>query len=127
MTRDELTIELDRDPPHYLPEENLSGRWVLPADLERRVRAVELSVLWSTEGIGDEDFGVYHFEQHLADEGAWLEGGRSQRFSVRLPCSPLTYEGMLIKICWCVRVRAFCQRGEDMTEATFQLGNVVPV
>jgi hypothetical protein len=121
MARDELTIELDRDPPHYLPEESLSGRWMLPADPERGVRALELSVLWSTEGKGDEDFGVHHFEQHLADEGGWIEAGRPQHFAVRLPRSPLSYDGALIKICWCVRVRAIGQ-GDEVADMGFRLG-----
>jgi hypothetical protein len=121
MTR-ELTVELDRSPPNYWPGERLSGRWSLPADPERTVRAVELSVLWYTQGKGDEDFGVHHFEQHLADEGGVIEAGRSHSFSVRLPRTPLSYSGVLIKICWCVRVRVFWPRGEDVAEAAFRLG-----
>jgi hypothetical protein len=121
---DDVTVEFDRDPPDYLPDESLSGRWALAADLDRTVRAVELSVLWSTEGKGDEDFGVHHFERVEAQEAGVIEPRRSGRFATRLPRTPLSYDGIVVKVCWYVRVRVFWDGGEAMAEAAFRLGDV---
>jgi len=90
---------------------------VEPADLE----AVETSVLWYTEGKGDEDLGVHHFERVTADAaGATLHELR--QFSTRLPHSPRSYEGVLVKIRWCVRVRIFLRGGKSfLAEQPFSL------
>ena len=124
MSRDVVTVELDRNPPDYPAGGTLSGSWTLSADLDREVRAAELSVLWYTEGKGDEDFGVHHFERLSADEAGWVESRRPQRFSLRLPRAPLSYDGVIVKVNWCVRVRVFWDRGEAVAEAPFQLGTV---
>jgi hypothetical protein len=124
MSRQGVTIDLDRDPPDYLPDESLSGGWSLPAGLDRDVRAVELSVMWTTEGKGDEDIGVHHFERVTPEEAGMLEPGRRTRFSARLPRSPLSYDGVIVKVCWCVRARAFWDGGETVAEAPFWLGEV---
>ena len=124
MSRDKVTIELDRDPPDYHPDESLSGSWTLASDYEREVRSAELSVLWYTEGKGDEDFGVHHFERLSADEAGWVESRRPQRFSLRLPRAPLSYDGVIVKVCWCVRVRVFWDGGESVAEVPFRLGEV---
>ncbi len=55
------------------------------------------------------------------------EGG-SFRFSVKLPASPLSYLGKILKIHWCVRVRLFRKNGwEVKSERLFQVGKVPPV
>jgi len=124
MRREDVTIELDRDPSDYLPDESLSGSWSFAAASDGEVRSAELSVLWYTEGKGDEDFGVQHFERLSAYEAGPVESGRPQRFSLRLPRAPLTYDGVLVKVCWCVRVRVFWDGGETVGEAPFRLGDV---
>jgi hypothetical protein len=121
---EDVLIEFDRDPPDYLPDESLSGRWALAAGLEREVRAVEVSVLWSTEGKGDEDLGVHHFERLTAEEAGPIEPGQGGRFAARLPRAPLSYDGLIVKVCWCVRVRVFWDGGEVLAEAPFRLGDV---
>ena len=43
----------------------------------------------------------------------------------RLPNSPLSYEGAIMKLRWCVRVRVFLARDkETMGELPFRLGHV---
>jgi hypothetical protein len=121
---EDVTIDFDRDPPDYLPDESLSGAWALTADPEREVRSAELSVLWYTEGKGSEDFGVHHFERLAADEAGRIEAGPPRRFSLRLPRSPLSYDGIVVKVCWCVRVRVFWDGGETVAEAPFRLGHL---
>jgi hypothetical protein len=42
-----------------------------------------------------------------------------------LPASPLSYDGRIVKICWCVRLRLFPRQGpEVIDEAAFRLGEV---
>ncbi len=49
-------------------------------------------------------------------------------FSAVLPASPLSYDGVLIKVRWAVRVRAsFSDWGQLTSEAVFQLGHVARV
>jgi hypothetical protein len=92
-----------------------------------KVRSVELSILWHTEGKGDEDSGVHYFEEHavgdrLSERPAW------RPFATKLPHSPLSYDGPLIKIRWCVRVRVFLESGKEVVgEKTFRLGDLPSV
>ena len=89
------------------------------------VRAVELSVLWHTEGKGDEDMSVHSFERIEPAGGECLDFRQPRRFASVLPNSPLSYEGVIVKIRWCVRVRVFLDRGKELSaEVPFQLGRV---
>jgi hypothetical protein len=119
-------VALDREPAAYQPEEAIAGGFRLPPDVAREAEAVELSVLWYTEGKGDEDLGTHFFERIEEErELAALDGPR--RFSARLPDGPLSYDGVIVKVCWCVRVRVFCRGGEEhVGEAPFRLGEVAP-
>lgn len=86
------------------------------------IRAVERSVLWYTEGKGEEDIGVHFFQRVDAPGDAESPAGR---FQCRLPASPLSYEGMIVKIRWCVRIRLFFAGGRDfVSEHIFDLGDV---
>jgi hypothetical protein len=121
-----VTVYLDREDPSYFPGETLSATYHVVPEGDRGVEAVEVSVLWYTEGKGDEDLGVHSFER-LSAEHVPVDLDRPQRFSTRLPRSPLSYDGLIVKVCWCVRVRAFCRGGREMFgEAPFRLGNVAP-
>jgi hypothetical protein len=119
-----LAVELERAPPRYRPGETLSGRYRWEGGEE--VEAVEVSVLWRTEGKGKEEFGVHHFERRAAGEQRSSPPGRAGRFSTRLPASPLSYDGLIVKVCWCVRVRVFWRGGARLAEAPFRLGEVAP-
>jgi hypothetical protein len=89
------------------------------------IQAVEASILWHTEGKGDEDMGVHFFERRLpadADDGDLRP---MRRLRTRLPNSPLSYSGTILKIRWCVRLRLFLRRGREFViEHPFTLGNV---
>src|SRR5687768_10980828 len=95
-----------------------------PADIQ----AVEASVVWYTEGKGEEDMGVHFFERRLpadADDGDLRP---MRRLRTRLPNSPLSYSGAILSVCWCVRLRLFLRRGRDyVLERPFTLGFVPPV
>jgi len=91
----------------------------------RSVRAAELSILWYTAGKGDEDFAIHFFERHVDELAKPLDLRVPRRFSTVLPPSPLSYDGEIVKVCWCVRVRLFLpQVQETVAEIPFRLGNV---
>ena len=127
MTLRPIEILFDDDRTEFLPGDELSGQFLVVPDDARTLKAVELSVLWYTEGKGDEDIGVHYFERFDALDGA-NDLRRPTSFRTRLPNSPLSYQGAIVKIVWCVRVRAFPQRGDDfMSEERFRLGNISAV
>jgi len=75
---------------------------------------VETSVLWYTEGKGEEDLQVHHFERLGAAELLIRQLSEDQPFATRLPYSPLSYDGQLLRIRWCVRLRIFLAGGDEL-------------
>lgn len=67
---------------------------------------------------------MHEFWRKSTENGDFIDARRPERFSTTLPQSPLSYDGRIIKIRWCVRVRAFVGRKEIVAEEPFQLGNV---
>jgi hypothetical protein len=127
MSRAWITIRLDENGRVRAPGETLAGSYALFGLAADAVKAVEVSVLWHTEGKGDEDLAVHHFERIVAEEGGVLTARRPGRFRTVLPQSPLSYEGAILKIRWCVRVRVFLAGGKEMmVERGFRLGDVPP-
>jgi hypothetical protein len=119
-------ISLDNAAPAFCPGEVLSGQYTLDDVDPGQVNAVELSVLWYTEGAGDEDMAVHYFDRQETHGGDALELPR--RFSTVLPHSPLSYDGVLVKIHWRVRIRVLMHRGKDLiAEEVFRLGSVPQV
>jgi hypothetical protein len=128
MNDPSVTILFDGDGRAYAPGEVLAGEYRLEAVAPASVKSVEVSVLWYTEGKGDEDMAVHEFWRLNTDDGDWIDPRRPARFSTTLPNSPLSYDGMILKICWCVRVRVFFHRGKDLVgQKAFQLGGVPAV
>jgi hypothetical protein len=117
-----IVIRLDGDGRVYRAGETFSGEYWIESLEASQVKAIEVSVLWYTEGKGDEDMAVHEFARRDADDSRPIDPRRPERFSTTLPNSPLSYEGQLIKLRWCVRVRAFPQRGKEVLgEKAFQL------
>lgn len=106
----------------YRSGDLLHAEYQIDAVEAEDVLAVELSVLWFTEGKGDEDLAVHFFERRVpadADDG---DLRRLYRFKTLLPNSPLSYSGELLKIRWCGRVRIFLRRGKELFfDQPFQL------
>lgn len=125
MSRPAVVIRFDEPQRCFRPGETLAGHWRtegLPSD---DAVAFEVSVLWHTEGKGSEDFGVHHFQRITADAEAGFQERAFRRFETELPNSPLSYEGVIVRIHWCVRVRAFLKEGKELVgELSFRLGNV---
>ena len=125
MTRDAVRLTLDSPSACYQPGDRLSGRFQVDGAQIFGVRSAELSILWYTAGKGEEDLAVHHFER-LVDEAARpLDLRVPRRFAMPLPASPLSYDGHIVKICWCVRLRLFLTQGQEtVAEVPFQLGDL---
>ena len=120
-----ISIQIDDQQSVFHPGHVLSGAFQIDAVDAAELRAVEVSVLWFTEGTGDEDLAVHYFERLTAQMIPELNLHQWRRFQTILPNSPLSYEGVSVKICWCVRVRAFLESGRDfVSERPFQFGNI---
>lgn len=125
MTNETIEISLDDDRRHFMPGETLAGEYVLHLPLAADPKAVEVSVLWYTEGKGDEDLAVHYFDRQAIGDGKVVDFRQPRRFSTNLPNSPLSYEGVIVKLRWCVRVRLFLSRGKEIVaDEPFLLGQV---
>ena len=125
MSDPTITIRFDGNGRVYHPGETLSGEYSLESVDPEEVKAIEVSVLWYTEGKGDEDLAVHDFRRLSVEDDPTQASPWPGRFSTRLPNSPLSYEGQIVKIRWCVRVRAFLTYGREVVgQHRFRLGNV---
>ena len=98
---------------------------ILSAD---QIKALEVSVLWYTEGKGDEDMAVHKFWRTDLENGDLIDPLQPARFETVLPNSPLSYDGQIVKLRWCVRVRAFLHRGKEVFgQKEFRLGDIPPL
>lgn len=89
------------------------------------IQGLEVSIIWYTEGKGTEDIGVHYFESLTSNEIYEKISNRKCGFSTQLPLSPLSYEGSLMKVRWCVRARLFTTKGNDVcTQLPFYMGHV---
>lgn len=120
-----VTIRFDDNGRIRQPAETLAGSYRLHGISPHGVKAVEVSVLWHTDGKGDEDLAVHHFERVAAEEDQPFDVRRPRRFKTVLPSSPLSYHGAIIRIQWCVRVRVYLTSGKEVIgERAFELGGV---
>ena len=127
MSEPRLAVYFDRNRRLYLPGDVLAGEYQLQSFEPAPFKAVELAVMWHTEGKGDEDLDVHYFERHEGDAAPALDLRRAQRFSTPLPASPLSYDGVIVKVKWCVRVRVFLAKGKEVVvEEPFRLGRLPP-
>ena len=120
-----IRIRLIGDTDCYEPGDTLSGEFFVEIEEPEAIRVVEISVLWCTEGKGEEDLAVHFFERTGNDNGEFVDMRQSQLFATELPASPLSYDGVIVKIQWCVRIRVFLTRGREFSaEQSFHLGRV---
>jgi hypothetical protein len=107
----------------YRAGSRLTAHWKISNLPLEEIQGLEVSVLWHTEGKGDEDLQVHHFHR-LSEAQVRRSGGfdSSSCLQCELPQSPLTYHGRLISIRWCVRLRLFLSGGrERIAEQPFYL------
>ena len=109
----------------FEPGDVLAAEYQVEAIDDDQIQAIESSVLWYTEGKGDEDMAIHHFERRLPNDTEDGDMRVLHRFETTLPNTPLSYSGVIVKICWCVRVRVFLKGRQDIFfEQYFQLGSV---
>ena len=118
----DVTVHFCSADRRYEPLDSIQVRYEVDLPPGQVIRAVERSIVWYTEGKGEEDIGVHIFERLIDRPTAEAATGS---FGGRLPVSPLSYEGVIVKIRWCVRVRLFFDAGRDfVSEHVFELGRV---
>lgn len=107
------------------PRELLEFEYCVKRVTAEQIDRLEVSVAWYTEGKGSEDIGVHFFESHAGDELGPHFLSEPQLASTVLPANPLSYEGRLFKIRWCVRLRLFLNNGREISaEQPFYLGQM---
>jgi hypothetical protein len=125
MNEPHVFLRLIGDSRIFQPGQTLSGEFFVETPNPHDLTAVELSVMWHTEGKGDEDLAVHHFQRIANDSGDEVDFRRTQQFHTVLPNTPLSYDGVIVQIFWCVRLRVFHRGGRDVVaEQSFQLGMV---
>ena len=125
MSDPSITIVLLGNGRAYRPGDALDFEYRVDGLHTRRIKAVEVSVLWYTEGKGDEDLAVHEFRRLDVAGDYAIDLAEPQQFSTTLPNSPLSYDGSIVKLRWCVRVRAFLHHGKELVgQRGFRLGNV---
>ena len=109
----------------YWPSEDFVCEYRVDAVPASDITAVEASVLWYTEGKGEEDMAVHAFQRRLPADVPHGDLRQLDSIRTKLPNSPLSYAGRIVKIRWCVRVRVFLSRNrEAFAERSFLLGAV---
>ncbi len=117
-----MNVSLCRDDATYTAGGFLRASWRVSRVKLEELSSVEVSVLWYTEGKGDEDLSVHYFRRYDSASLRDLGIDVSQPIQCRLPPSPLSYRGHLLKIQWGIRVRVFVEEGrEAVAEHPFYL------
>jgi hypothetical protein len=120
-----ITLTLREPDRIYSPGDLLACQCQIDADESTELLAMEASVLWYSEGKGDEDMSVHYFLRRVAADAENGDLRISYEFRTQLPNSPLSYSGVIVKIRWCVRLRVFLRRGRELcAELPFVIGNV---
>jgi hypothetical protein len=127
MSEPAVKIRLDGNGRSHCPGETLSGEFSLESVADDEIKSIELSVLWYTNGKGDADMAVHDFRRVAGDDNGAVASCGPHRFTTVLPNSPLTYDGVILNLRWCVRVRAYLARGREVVgQQQFRLGTVPP-
>lgn len=117
-----MSVTLCREDGVYEGGRELEATWRVSRVTLDSLTAIEISVMWYTEGKGDMDLHVHHFER--MEEGEIRRAGLADRQSLSciLPATPLSYHGRLIRVRWCVRMRLFLSSGREIvTDQPFYL------
>ena len=107
------------------PAETLAFEYCLKRVTPAMIDRLEVSVMWCTEGKGGDDLGVHLFESFTREQLSGQPLHQAREVSTVLPAYPLSYEGRLMKIRWCIRLRLYLSDGREITaEQPFYLGHL---
>lgn len=123
MNRPQIEITLDKNVLRFQPGDVLIATYQIDVPVKHSVSALETSVIWLTTGKGDEDYGVHFFERRSKSTLNLEQLKRPHRISTVLPPSPLSYDGEIIQISWCVRIRVFSNEQQFTEDMKFRLGS----
>lgn len=116
-------LTLDRRSGSYAPGDSLEGRFQIENWEALGRPHAELSVVWYTVGQGEEDLSIHFFERFTRSSGVNLD--QPIQFTTLLPEAPLSYDGLIVKVCWAVRLRVAPSPGRGvLLETPFRLGAV---
>ena len=109
----------------YQPQQEIVWNYQIDAVAAQDIQAIEASVLWITEGKGEHDLSVMFFERRIPGQTEVSDVREMRSIRLTLPASPLSYNGVIIKIRWLARIRLFLHTGEQFVEEqAFRLGDV---
>lgn len=124
MSRPTVQLKISNPKTVFRPGDVLECECTITAREPIELQAVETSVIWRTEGKGEEDLGVHFFDRRDQADVRAGDLGTLYRFKTQLPKSPLSYDGKLIKIIWAIRVCVFFDRGKELRfDQPFRLGD----
>lgn len=109
-----MNLSICREDGLYEAGGTLRAKWRISRVPLEQVQGLEVSVLWHTEGKGDEDLHVHHFHRVVESQIRRLGLADEQSISCVLPATPLSYHGLLISVCWCIRLRLFLANGREI-------------
>jgi len=125
MSSSQVIIGFGDDRVEFEPGELLRAECSVDPPPGDDIVSLEWSVFWRTEGKGDEDSETIAEEHDSAAEGDRLDPLGLKPLEVRLPRSPLSYNGVMVKIRWFARANVRLRGGGELDgEAEFQLGAV---
>ncbi len=119
-----ISLTIDDPRKIFQPGDTLRCEYQIEAETAAEIKATEASVLWRTSGKGDEDLQVHAFHRRTPAEADEGDLRQLHCFETVLPKSPLSYNGTIVKIGWCVRVRVFLKNNKDIFfDQAFILGS----
>ena len=117
-----MNVTLCREDGVYEAGGELTAKWRVRRIPVDEIQCVEVSVMWHTQGKGDEDLHVHHFHRLVDHQIQQLQLAQEQLLKTLLPASPLSYYGHLINVRWCIRLRLFLGNGREiMAQQPFHL------
>lgn len=127
MSSSQVIIGFADDRRVFQPGETLRAECSVDPAPADEIVGVAWSAFWRTEGKGDEDSESIADEVDSASEDDRLDPHSLKPLEVQLPRSPLSYDGVIVKIRWFVSAHVLLRGGEELeSEAEFQLGEVAP-
>ena len=109
-----VSVEFCREDGVYQAGGPLTATWRVSRVTLDQLEAIEVSVMWHTEGKGDEDLHVHHFHRVVESQIRRVGLADEQSIQCVLPATPLSYHGRLISLRWCVRLRLFLANGREI-------------